>query len=105
MANAAIIVTPKELTKPCTNNIPKFIIDCCSDVSTEYLATLPNTDFSNVNRKLRNLIFLIAYMVRGIPENTCAAKVEIAGPFTPKGHTRTNKKSNIILIVEEIIKK
>ena len=38
-AKAAIVTAPKLFTRPCTVRIPRFITDCCAQVSREYAAT------------------------------------------------------------------
>lgn len=96
-ANAAITAVPKLLTSPCTIRIPKFMIDCCMDVSRDRLRILFKISLRKClcprpNRRMGT--FFHAYIQMPSPDTYCAITVAAAAPEIPKLKTATNRTSN-----------
>ena len=90
MAKAAIVTTLKGVDKSANQKIPKFIIDCCKEVKSEYFAILLNKAFSNTSHSLRKFIFLRAYNAREFLGELELPKW-IWQDLSPNGHTITKE--------------
>ena len=96
-AKAAMTTVPKLFTSPWTMRIPKFITDCCRQVSEDRLSISLSiatekcrSDFRG--RKERH--FISTYTAMPIPDTYCAMTVARAAPPIPNGSTATNSMSS-----------
>ena len=99
-ANAAITVVPKLLTSPCTARMPRFMMDCCRQVSAEKPAIsrmrLRRRRTAGSRRtSAGNRTQVYAAMPR--PETYCAMTVASAAPATPRPSPATNHRSSTML--------
>ena len=76
--------------------MPRFITDCCTQVSSEYCTIRPSTALSKRKSARRGRsagIFTNTYTAIPAPDTACASMVASAAPPTPSGITTTNSRS------------
>ena len=107
-ANAAMTISPNEFTSPWIISMPKFITDCCTQVSEESEKISRRRAASKRSSSLfgsRSGQRRSVKTASPSPEKYCAMTVAHAAPATPHEKTSTNSRSSATLPSAEMPEK